>query len=118
MLSSLKSSQCFYLGVAFSSEPAQRLDRSAHPLPIVFLAARGNALIVERQGSMLSREDAGRAENAVTIVALRRCPKIEQRAGRVVIELAGLGPIRRAHRQDEFRGLIRRVERQRVFAGK
>ena len=44
--------------------------------------------------------------------------KLMQRAGLVVIEFAGLGPGRRAHRHDEFRGLIRRVERHRIFAGK
>ena len=48
----------------------------------------------------------------------RRRLKLMQRAGLVVVEFAGLGPGRRAHRHDEFRGLIRRVERQRIFAGK
>src|SRR5437762_3875107 len=60
----------------------------------------------------------GHAEHPVTILILPRCAKIKQRAGRVIIELAGLGPSGRAHWQDKLRGLIRRIERQWVFAGK
>src|SRR5580692_3633985 len=48
----------------------------------------------------------------------RRQAEIHQRARRIIIEPAGLVPGGRAHRQDEFRGLFRGVERLRVFAGK
>src|SRR6478609_10661384 len=97
--------------------------------PIVFIAPRGNPPIVASEVGLnfwlrfsvpapAVPRARGRDGYPVTILILGWCPKIEQRAGRVVIELAGLGPSRRAHRQDEFRGLIRRVERQRVLAGK
>ena len=44
--------------------------------------------------------------------------KAHQRVSPVIIELAGLGPLRRAHRHDEFRRLLRCIQRGRVFAGK
>ena len=55
---------------------------------------------------------------AMTGESSRRRMKTHQRAGLVVVQLAGLGPVRRAHRHDEFGRLFRRVQRHRVFAGK
>src|SRR5579871_6021449 len=49
---------------------------------------------------------------------LRRRLKAQQLAGLVVVELAGLGPVRRAHRQDELGDLLGGVECHRVLAGK
>ena len=44
--------------------------------------------------------------------------KAHQRAARVIIELACLVPGRQAHRDDEFRGLLRCVEGLGILAGK
>src|SRR3974377_180233 len=44
-----------------------------------------------------------------------RCAKAHQRARRVVIELAGLAPLRRTHRHDEFGDLLGRLQRHRIF---
>src|SRR6266576_231082 len=52
----------------------------------------------------------GCAEPAVPILTLRRTAKTPQASRLVIIELAGLGPVRRAHRHDEFGGLVRGVE--------
>jgi peptide/nickel transport system ATP-binding protein len=48
----------------------------------------------------------------------RRRLKAHQLACLVIVKLAGLGPLRRTHRPDEFRGLLGRIQRHRVFAGK
>src|ERR1700751_1620258 len=49
---------------------------------------------------------------------LRRRMKVRGLARLVVIELAGLGPFRRAHRYDELGDLIGRVQRHWIFARK
>src|SRR5258705_11689514 len=56
-------------------------------------------------------------ENAVPIMTTSRYAKTHQASRLVIIELAGLGPVRRAHRHDEFGGLVRGIERHRGFAG-
>src|ERR1700722_11721546 len=52
------------------------------------------------------------------LMALRWRAKAQQCAGLVIVELAGLGPGRQAHRHDEFRGLLWCIQRHRVLSGK
>src|SRR3954470_16522319 len=79
--------------------------------PILFGSSRFcNAPNVALRPWFRRRADAGQP--------LRRRAKIQQCAGFVVVEFAGLAPLGRAHRHDQFGRLFRRVQRVGIFAGK
>src|SRR5205814_4947349 len=46
-----------------------------------------------------------------------RCVKTLEHSGLVIVKLAGLVPVWPAHRHDELRDLLGRLQRQGVFAG-